>query len=149
MRERRVQQADNVMDSGGHGLAQGLGVAVGDLHCEFLMVAQDHRRVVFAVIHQAVMQAAIACPGIERDRREVIQFDHIDDDVGLILGVRLADTGSVTHTQFAFLLRGIQLRSGKNSRPLATMSRHHQAPLSFNRRAEYHRAKSVRPGHEF
>ena len=49
---RRVQQADDVVDDGHHRLTARLGVAVGDLDGDLFVIAQQHRRLVLAIIHQ-------------------------------------------------------------------------------------------------
>ena len=79
----RVQQADQVMHDGDHRLALDAGVAVGDLHGDLFVLAEQHRRVVLAVIDQRIVQSAIARPRIQRDVLEAVAFDHVDDDVGL------------------------------------------------------------------
>ena len=54
-----------------------------DLHRDFLVLTEEQRRIVAAVIDQRVMQAAIARAWIERDIRKTIMFDQVDDNVGL------------------------------------------------------------------
>ena len=71
------------MHDGDHRLAFGAGVAMGDLHGDLFVLAEQHRRIVLAVVDQRVVQAAIARAGIERDVFEIVAFDHVDDDVGL------------------------------------------------------------------
>jgi hypothetical protein len=78
-----VQHADHVMHDGDHRLARDLGVAMRDLHRDLLVLAQQHRRLVAAVIDQRVVQPAIARARIERDIGESELLDEIDDDVGL------------------------------------------------------------------
>ena len=88
-RHAGVQQADQVVQDHGGRLAGRLGVAVGDLHRDFLVVAEHHRRLVVAVVDERVVQAAEARAWIERDEREAVALDHVDDDVGLPAGVVL------------------------------------------------------------
>ncbi len=88
-RHAGMQQADQVVQDDDHRLAGRLGVAVRDLHRDFLVVAEHHRRFVVAVVDQRVVQAAEARAGIERDVGEVVPLDHVDDDVGLPAGVVL------------------------------------------------------------
>ena len=97
-----VQHADHVVHDRHHRLAGRLGVAVGDLHRDLLVLAEQDRRLVAAVIDQRVVQAAIARARIERDIGKVVMLDQIDDDVGLprLLGVadgRVGFFGDVVH----------------------------------------------------
>ncbi len=78
-----MQQPDNVMHDRHHRLAARLGIAVGDLHRDLFMIAEQHRRLVLAIIHQRVVQTAIARAGVERDIGKLVLLDQIDDDVGL------------------------------------------------------------------
>ncbi len=82
-RHAGVQQADEVVQDHRHRLAGRLGVAVRDLHGDLLVIAQHHRRLVAAVIDQRVVQPAEARTRIERDEREAVALDQVDDDVGL------------------------------------------------------------------
>jgi hypothetical protein len=84
-----VQHADHVVHDRHHRLAGRLGVAVGDLHRDLFVLAEQDRRLVAAVIDQRVVQAAIARARIERDIGEAVMLDQVDDDVGLprLLGV--------------------------------------------------------------
>ena len=84
-----VQHADHVVHDRHHRPAGRLGVAVGDLHRDLLVLAQQDRRLVAAVIDQRIVQAAIAGARIERDIGKAVMLDQIDDDVGLprLLGV--------------------------------------------------------------
>ena len=88
-RHAGVQQADEVVQDHDHRLAGRLGVAVRDLHRDFLVVAEHHRRFVVAVVDQRVVQAAEARAGIERDVGKVVPLDHVDDHVGLPAGIVL------------------------------------------------------------
>src|SRR5262245_54917684 len=62
-----------------------------DLHRDLLVLAQHHRRVVAAVVHERVVQAAEARARIQRDVGKPIALDQVDNDVGLptavVLGV--------------------------------------------------------------
>ncbi len=53
---RRVQQADQIMHDSDHRLALDAGVAMGDLHGDFFMLAEQHGRIVLAVIDQRIVQ---------------------------------------------------------------------------------------------
>src|SRR5215510_5050031 len=77
----RVQQTDEVVHDGDHRLAFGTGIAVGDLDGDFFVLAEQHRRIVLAVVDQRVVQPAIARARVERDIFEVVTLDHVDDDV--------------------------------------------------------------------
>ena len=97
----RMQHADHVMHDRHHRLASRLGVAVRDLHGDFLMLTQQKRRFVTAVIDQRIVQSAVARSRIERDIRKTILLDQIDNDVGLpcLLGItrRGLRVGGVVH----------------------------------------------------
>src|SRR6266852_7824594 len=54
-----------------------------DLHRDLFVLAQQHGRIVAAVVDQRIVQAAITRPRIERDIRKSELFDQIDDDVRL------------------------------------------------------------------
>ena len=71
-RHAGVQQADEVIRITAAGLPVRLGIAVRDLHRDLLVVAQDHRRFVVAVIDQQVVQAAKARAWIERDEGKAV-----------------------------------------------------------------------------
>ncbi len=85
-----MQQPHEVVQDHGHRLAGRLGVAVGDLHRDLLVLAQHHRRLIAAVIDQRIVQAAEARAGIERDMREAVALDQVDDDVRLPAAVVVA-----------------------------------------------------------
>ena len=89
-RHAGVQQPDQIVQDHRHRLAGGLGVAVRDLHGDLLVLAQHHRRLVAAVIDQRIVQAAEARARIERDVREAVALDQIDDDVRLPAAIVLA-----------------------------------------------------------
>src|SRR5215469_287533 len=80
------------MDYGDHRLAARPCIAVCDLHGNFFVVAEQHRRIVFAVIDQRVVQPAETRPRIERDVGKAVTFDQIDDDVGLPTAIGFADS---------------------------------------------------------
>ena len=80
------------MDDGDHRQALRPRIAMRDLHGNFFVVAEQHRRVVFAVIDQRIVQAAKTRSGIERDVRKVVMLDQIDDDVGLPTAIGFADS---------------------------------------------------------
>jgi hypothetical protein len=85
----RMQQSDHVVHDGDHRAAGRLGVAMGDLHGDLLMLAQQHRRAVAAVIDERVVQAAKARPGIERDIGKPELLDQVDDHIGLPAPLRI------------------------------------------------------------
>ena len=89
---RRVEQSDHVMDDGDHRLAARPRIAVRDLHGNFFVIAEQHRRIVFAVIDQRIVQAAETRSRIERDVGKAVTFDQIDDDVGLPAAIGFADS---------------------------------------------------------
>jgi len=80
------------MDDGDHRLAARPRIAVWDLHGDFFVVAEQHRRIVFAVIDQRVVQTAETRSGIERDVGKAVTLDQIDDDVGLPTAIGFADS---------------------------------------------------------
>jgi hypothetical protein len=80
------------MDDGDHRQALRPRIAMRDLHGNFFVVAEQHRRVVFAVIDQRIVQAAETRSGVERDVRKVVMLDQIDDDVGLPAAIGFADS---------------------------------------------------------
>ena len=80
---RRVQEPDQVVQDHRHRPALGLGVAVRDLHGDLLVLAEQHGRLVAAVIDQRIVQAAEARARIQRDVFEPVLLDQIDDDVRL------------------------------------------------------------------
>ena len=89
---RRVEQSDHVVDDGDHRLAARPRIAVRYLHGNFFVVAEQYRRIVFAVIDQRIVQAAVTRSRIERDIRKAVTFDQIDDDVGLPMAIGFADS---------------------------------------------------------
>jgi hypothetical protein len=80
------------MDDGDHRLAARPRIAVRDLHGNFFVVAEQYRRIVFAVIDQRIVQAAVTRSRIERDVGKAVTFDQIDDDVGLPTAIGFADS---------------------------------------------------------
>jgi len=89
---RRVEQSDHVMDYRDHRLAARPRIAVRYLHGNFFVVAEQYRRIVFAVIDQRIVQAAVTRSRIERDVGKAVTFDQIDDDVGLPTALGFADS---------------------------------------------------------
>jgi len=90
-----MQQADQIVQNHGHRPAARLGIAVRDLHRDFFMRAQHHRRLVAAVIDQRIVQAAEARAGIERDVGKSVALDQVNDNVRLpaaiiLIGMRSA-----------------------------------------------------------
>ncbi len=82
-----VEQPDIGMYRGAHRLAGDLGIAVGDRDRRLFVQAQQHlRRGVADVIDQAVVQAAIARPGIERDIGNVEIAQHLGHDIAAEAG---------------------------------------------------------------
>ena len=79
---RRVEQSDIGMHGDGHRSARYLGVAVRDRYRMLLVQAQQHLRVVVAeVVDEAVVQAAEACTGVERDVRNAKRAQRLGNDV--------------------------------------------------------------------
>ena len=78
---RRMQKPDHIMDDGQHRFAAGLGVSMSDLHSYLFVVAEQHRRLVFAVIDQRIVEPAKTGAGIECYVWEAVLLDQIDDDV--------------------------------------------------------------------
>ena len=77
-----VHQADIGMHRRRHRLAGDLGVAVRDRDRAFLVQAEQHLRLLVAeIIDDAVVQAAIAGAGIERDIGNVERAQRVGDDV--------------------------------------------------------------------
>src|SRR4029077_461541 len=87
------------MDDGHHRFAGRFGVAVGDLHRDLFMIAEQHRRVILAIVHEGVVQPAKASAGIKCDIRKSILFDQIDDDI------RLPSLGGFLDIDIFFLSR--------------------------------------------
>ena len=110
---RRVQQADDVVDDGGHRLAASLGIAMGDLHGDLFVVTEQHRRLVLAIIDQRVVEPAKARAGIERDIGKFVLLDQIDDDVGLPTLGGFLDFGFA----HADLLPRANIKSGNAAQP--------------------------------
>ena len=75
------------MHRSAHRLAGDLGIAVRDRDRGLLVQAQQHlRRGVADVVDEAVVQAAIARAGIERDVGNVEVAQHLGDDVAAEAG---------------------------------------------------------------
>ena len=87
----RMQQPHHVVHDGDHGLARRLGVAVGDLHRDLLVVAQQHLGIVLAVVHHGVVETPVAGPRIEGDVGDVVELHEVDDDVRLPALFRFLD----------------------------------------------------------
>jgi hypothetical protein len=62
---------------------------MGDLHRDLLVLAQQHRRAVAAVIDERIVQPAIARARIERDIGKAELLDQVDDHVGLPAPLRV------------------------------------------------------------
>ena len=78
----RVHQADIGVHDRRHRLAGDLGIAVRDRDRGFLVQAEQHLRLLVAeIVDDAVVQAAIAGAGIERDIGNVERAQHVGDDV--------------------------------------------------------------------
>ena len=77
-----MHQADVGVHRRRHRLAGDLGIAMRDRDRAFLVQAQQHLRLFVAeIIHQAVVQAAIARAGVERDIGNVEGADRVGDHV--------------------------------------------------------------------
>jgi hypothetical protein len=104
-----MQHADDVVYDRRHRPAGRLGVAMRDLHRDLLMLTEQERRIVTAVVDQRIVQAAIARAGIERDIRKTVMLDQVDDNVGLpgALGIacrRLRSAPRLVHCCGAIML---------------------------------------------
>ncbi len=81
-RHGAMHQPDVAVQDRGQRLARHLGVAVADRDRMLLVQHQQHlRRTIAQVVDQAVVQAAIAGAGIERDVRDLQVAQHVGDDV--------------------------------------------------------------------
>ena len=77
-----VEQADVGMHRGGHRLAGDLGVAVRDRDRRLFVQAEQHLRLLVAEeVDDAVVQAAVARAGIERDIGNIERAQRFGDDV--------------------------------------------------------------------
>src|SRR4051794_36056362 len=66
-RHAAMEQADDVVNDGGHRLAGRAGITVGDLNSQLFMTARDNGRIVLAVVDNRVVEATKARPRVERD----------------------------------------------------------------------------------
>ena len=81
-RHGAVHQADVGMDRRRHRLAGDLGVALRDRDRRFLVQTEQHLWLLVAeIVHQAVVQAAVAGARIERDIRNVEGAQRIGDHI--------------------------------------------------------------------
>ena len=79
---RRMHQPDIGVHRGGHRPSGHLGVAVSDRHGVLLVQAQQHLRLhVAEVVHQAVVQAAVAGAGVQRDERNLQRTQRLGHDI--------------------------------------------------------------------
>jgi hypothetical protein len=74
-RHAGVQEPDEVVQDHRHRPSGRLGIAVRDLHRDLFVLAQHHRRLVAAVVHKRIVQAAKACAGVEGDMRKAVALD--------------------------------------------------------------------------
>jgi hypothetical protein len=81
-RHRAVQEPDIAVDDRAHRLAGDLGPAMRQRDRGLLMQAQQHLRPLIAEpVDEAVMQAAIARAGIERDIGNIERAHHVGRDI--------------------------------------------------------------------
>jgi hypothetical protein len=78
-----VEQADHVVNDDGERLATCLGKAVGDLHGDLFVLAEQHRWIVAIMVDQGIVEPTIASAGIQRDVGEAELLDQVGNDVGL------------------------------------------------------------------
>ncbi|MFP6736582.1 MAG: hypothetical protein VB959_22460 [Rhodospirillales bacterium] len=107
-----MQKPDQVMEDYDQRFAAGRGVAVGDLDGDVFVGAEDHLRVVLAVIDHGIMQPAKTGARVQGHEREIILPHQIDNDVRIPAGLgghhRCALFGfdvrrSVCHPDFSFI----------------------------------------------
>ena len=81
-----------------HHAARRLGVTVRDGDRRLLVQAKQHLRpLVSEVIHDAVVEPAVARAGIEREIRDVERAQHRGDRVAPQFGGRVYSDGAFTH----------------------------------------------------
>ena len=71
------------MHDGDHRFSGYARVAMGDLYGDLFMLAEQHRRIVLAVVDQRIVQPAITGTWVKRNVFKPVAFDHVDDDVRL------------------------------------------------------------------
>ena len=77
------------MQRSGHHAIRGFEIALRDMHCSFVMQAQQHlRRAITEKIHQAVVQAAVTRSRIQCDVRNIEFAQHCGDGVTAPVGFR-------------------------------------------------------------
>ena len=103
-----MHQADIGMHRRGHRLAGDLGIAVRDGDRAFLVQAEQHLRPLVAeIVHQAVVQAAIAGAGIERDIGDVERAQRVGDDVAAEAGGVDPGRNRPVERRDGFIARGL------------------------------------------
>ncbi len=76
-----VQQPNEVVQDCHHRLTRRPGIAVRNLYSRFLVLTEQHRRSVATVVHDGVVETAIAGPGVDCRVRKIVRVQQIDDDV--------------------------------------------------------------------
>ena len=90
-RHRRVQQPDDVVHKGGHGLARRTPVPLRDGDRDLLVVAEDELRPRVAhVVDHGVMDASEGGAGVHGNVLDAKGANRVHDDVGAVLGGRKA-----------------------------------------------------------
>ena len=103
-----VHQADIGMHRRRHRLAGDLGIAVRDGDRAFFVQAEQHLRPLVAeVIHQAVVQAAIAGAGIERDIGDIERAQRIGHHVAAEAGGVDAGRDRAIEGRYGRIARGL------------------------------------------
>jgi hypothetical protein len=93
-RHTGVLQADHVVHDGDHRFVLGLGITVRHGHRNFLVMAEDHfRLVVAAVVDDRIVNAAKGRARIEGGVLDIKRLHQIDDDIGPILRLFLFHSG--------------------------------------------------------
>ena len=99
-----MQQTHKVMDDGDHGLARHACVAMSDLYGDLLVLAEEHLRIVLAIIDQRIVQSAIAGPRVQGDVFEPVAFDHVYDNVRLPSPIGFLDGARFTSSRLCHMI---------------------------------------------
>ena len=84
---RGVLESDDVVESGGHGLAGDAEVAVGDGDGDLLVGAEHHLGAAVAEVHEGVVEPAVAGAGVEGDVLHAERAEGLDHVVGAVHGL--------------------------------------------------------------
>ena len=88
----RVQQADDVVQDGGHWLLRRFGETVSHPDGDFLVLAQQHfRQHVAAVVDQRVVQPAVRSARVQRRVRNLKLLEQVDNNVRPVATVRRSE----------------------------------------------------------